>query len=140
MKMGPTQSHQTNLHAVSSNPVFVLIHVVVQYRVIPSMVYFAHYRLDDPARQIQAYVFDVVRSTVPRLTIDELFVSKADVGDEVQRRLTPVMKSYGYEIVASMVTKLQPNETVKAAMNEIEASRRIKQAMPLRSEAREFVL
>jgi regulator of protease activity HflC (stomatin/prohibitin superfamily) len=55
--------------------VFVRVAVAVQYRVLISSAYDAYYRLTDPRNQIQSYVFDVVRSTVPRMDLDEAFVS-----------------------------------------------------------------
>lgn len=99
------------------------------------MAYYAHYRLQDPNLQIQSYIFDVIRSAVPRLTIDELFLSKTDVSSEVQNRLRVVMKEYGYEIMHSLITNISPNAKVRYAMNEVEAARRTKIAIPLRSEA-----
>ena len=119
--------------------VFVHLQVVVQYRVIAAMAYFAHYRLEDPHLQIRSYVFDVVRATVPLLTVDELFASKSDVGDDVQRRLREAMKEFGFEIMHSLVTNISPNSVLRDAMNEVEASRRMKLAMPVRSEASEYI-
>ena len=47
--------------------VFVQVAVSVQYRVLTEKTYDAFYRLTDPAEQIRAYVFDVIRSTLPKL-------------------------------------------------------------------------
>lgn len=55
--------------------VFVQVGVAVQYRTLVGSAYDAYYRLTDPRNQIQSYVFDVVRSTVPRMDLDEAFVS-----------------------------------------------------------------
>ena len=89
--------------------------------------YDAYYRLTDPRNQIQSYVFDVVRSTVPRMDLDESFVSKDEVGKAVLMQLRDVMKEYGYEINKTLVTDLSPDNRVKASMNEINASRRLKE-------------
>jgi regulator of protease activity HflC (stomatin/prohibitin superfamily) len=72
-------------------------------------------------------VFDVVRSTVPRMDLDEAFVSKDEVGSAVLNQLRDVMKDYGYEINKTLVTDLAPDNRVKASMNEINASRRLKE-------------
>ena len=97
--------------------------------------YAAYYRLTDPRGQIQSYVFDVVRSTVPRLELDEAFASKEEIAEQVLGQLTDVMKEYGYEILNTLVTDLSPDSKVKASMNEINASRRLKEAASHKAEA-----
>jgi len=93
-------------------------------------------RLTDPRNQIQSYVFDVVRSTVPRMDLDEAFVSKDEVGQAVLDQLREVMKDYGYEINKTLVTDLAPDNRVKASMNEINASRRLKEGNLLSASSR----
>lgn len=115
--------------------VFVQVGVAVQYRVLANAAYDAYYRLTDPRNQIQSYVFDVVRSTVPRMDLDEAFVSKDEVGSAVLAQLRDVMKDYGYEINKTLVTDLSPDNRVKASMNEINASRRLKEAASHKAEA-----
>merc|ERR1712194_800629 len=115
--------------------VFVQVGVAVQYRVLVDGAYDAYYRLTDPRNQIQSYVFDVVRSTVPRMDLDEAFVSKDEVGQAVLDQLREVMKDYGYEINKTLVTDLAPDNRVKASMNEINASRRLKEAASHKAEA-----
>ncbi|CAN0452528.1 unnamed protein product, partial [Scytosiphon promiscuus] len=39
-------------------------------------IYDAFYRLTDPKAQIRSYVYDVVRSTLPKLDLDQAFDSK----------------------------------------------------------------
>ena len=115
--------------------VFVQVAVAVQYRVLVGSAYDAYYRLSDPRGQIQSYVFDVVRSSVPRMELDDAFASKADIAASVMTQLRDVMKDYGYEIINSLVTDLSPDSKVKASMNEINASRRLKEAAAHKAEA-----
>eukprot|EP00814_Leptocylindrus_danicus_P004480 CAMPEP_0116023792 /NCGR_PEP_ID=MMETSP0321-20121206/11861_1 /TAXON_ID=163516 /ORGANISM="Leptocylindrus danicus var. danicus, Strain B650" /LENGTH=283 /DNA_ID=CAMNT_0003495257 /DNA_START=131 /DNA_END=982 /DNA_ORIENTATION=+ len=115
--------------------VFVQVAVAVQYRVISEKAYDAYYRLSDPREQVRSYVFDVVRSTVPRMELDEAFASKEDIANSVMEQLTTVMSDYGYEIMESLVTDLSPDARVKASMNEINASRRLKEAAQHKAEA-----
>jgi len=115
--------------------VFIRVEVAVQYRVIPESAYDAYYRLSDPRGQIQSYVFDVVRSTVPRLELDEAFASKDEVAAATMDQLQSVMKDYGYEILNTLVTDLSPDARVKASMNEINASKRLKEAASHKAEA-----
>lgn len=115
--------------------VFVDVSVAVQYRVIAESAYDAFYRLTDPRGQIQSYVYDVVRSTVPRMELDEAFASKKDIAANVLSQLRDVMRDYGYEIMESLVTDLSPDAKVKASMNEINASKRLKEAASHKAEA-----
>jgi len=115
--------------------VFVRVEVAVQYRVITESAFDAYYRLSDPRGQIQSYVFDVVRSTVPRMELDEAFASKKEIAQEVLQQLENVMKDYGYEILNALVTDLSPDARVKASMNEINASKRLKEAASHKAEA-----
>lgn len=115
--------------------VFVSVGVAVQYRVVSEKAYDAYYRLSDPREQIRSYVFDVVRSTVPRMELDQAFASKADIASAVQEQLTAVMNEFGYEVMDSLVTDLSPDSRVKASMNEINASKRLREAAQHKAEA-----
>lgn len=115
--------------------VFVQVGVAVQYKIITESAYDAWYRLTSPTSQIQAYVFDVIRSTIPRLELDEAFVSKDDIAHAVLEQLQTVMKDYGYAIVNTLVTDLAPDSKVKASMNEINAAKRLKEAASHQAEA-----
>jgi len=115
--------------------VFVHVAVAVQYRVLSDGAYEAFYRLSDPRGQIQAYVFDVVRSTVPKMELDEAFASKDEIAQATLNQLQGVMREYGYEIRNTLVTDLAPDGRVKASMNEINASRRLKEAASHKAEA-----
>lgn len=115
--------------------VFVQVAVAVQYRVLLESAYEAFYRLSDPKGQIQSYVFDVVRSTIPKMELDESFSSKEDIAQDVKNSLTEVMREYGYEIRNTLVTDIAPDAKVKASMNEINASRRLKEAASHKAEA-----
>lgn len=119
----------------SKDNVFVNIGVAVQYRVLAENAYDAWYRLTDPKGQIQAYVFDVIRSTVPRMELDALFTSKEEIATAVLHQLKSVMKDYGYEIMESLVTDIRPDKRVMASMNEINASKRLKEAASHKAEA-----
>jgi regulator of protease activity HflC (stomatin/prohibitin superfamily) len=115
--------------------VFVSVAVAVQFRVITESAYDAYYRLSDPRGQIQSYVFDVVRSTVPRMELDEAFASKSEIAGATLSQLESVMSDYGYQILNTLVTDLSPDARVKASMNEINASKRLKEAASHKAEA-----
>lgn len=115
--------------------VFVQVGVAVQYKVVTESAYDAWYRLTSPTSQIQAYVFDVIRSTIPRMELDQAFESKDDIAQAVLTQLQAVMKDYGYSIVNTLVTDLSPDVKVKASMNEINAAKRLKEAASHQAEA-----
>ena len=115
--------------------VFVQVGIAVQYRVLVDAAYDAYYRLTDPRNQIQSYVFDVVRSTVPKMELDEAFASKDEIAAAVLSQLKDVMAEYGYQIRNTLITDLSPDSKVKASMNEINASRRLKEAASHKAEA-----
>lgn len=85
---------RTSHHWPVLREVFVQVRIAVQYRVLLESAYDAYYRLSDPGGQIQSYVFDVVRSTVPRMELDEAFASKQDIADAALTQLKDVMQDY----------------------------------------------
>lgn len=124
----------------TKDDVTVHVKVAVQYQVIPDKVYDAFYRLTRPELQIRAYVDDVVRSTMPRMTLDTAFEAKEDVARSVKESLDKVMHEYGYQIMQALVTDLQPDVKVRNAMNEINAAKRQKLAAAEKAEADKILL
>ena len=115
--------------------VFVKMKVSVQFKVIQEKVYEAFYKLEYPHDQITAYVFDVVRAEVPKLILDDVFVRKDDIAIAVKRELNEAMTTYGYDIINTLVTDIDPDIQVKNAMNRINAAEREKVAAEYESEA-----
>ncbi len=120
--------------------VFVHVIVSVQYFVIPGKVYDAFYKLNDPAMQINSYVFDVVRARVPKITLDELFEKKEEIAQAVKEELNETMVSFGFEILNTLVTDIEPNPKVKDAMNEINAAERLRVAANAKGEAEKILV
>ncbi len=115
--------------------VFVKIKVSVQFVVIKEKVYDAIYKLEYPHDQITSYVFDVVRAEVPKMKLDDVFVKKDDIAIAVKREVQESMETYGYDIIKTLVTDIDPDEQVKQAMNRINAAEREKTAAEYESEA-----
>jgi len=124
----------------TKDDVTVHVKVAVQYQVIPDKVYDAYYKLTRPELQIRAYVDDVVRSTMPRMSLDTAFEAKEDVARSVKESLDKVMHEYGYQIMQALVTDLQPDAKVRNAMNEINAAKRQKQAAAEKAEGDKILL
>jgi len=115
--------------------VTLTVRVAVQFRVIPEKVEDAFYRLTNPSHQIKSYVDDVVRSSLPKMTLDKSYTSKAEVANDVKEQLASIMAEFGYEIIAALVTDLEPDAKVKEAMNEINAAQRMREAALEKAEA-----
>eukprot|EP00244_Chara_vulgaris_P013300 TRINITY_DN7502_c0_g2_i4.p1 TRINITY_DN7502_c0_g2~~TRINITY_DN7502_c0_g2_i4.p1 ORF type:complete len:320 (-),score=65.81 TRINITY_DN7502_c0_g2_i4:1136-2095(-) len=115
--------------------VFVNIIVSVQYRALEDKAYDAFYKLSNPQQQIQSYVFDVVRASVPRLTIDAVFEQKDDIARSVKMELDKVMGTFGYDIQQTLITDIAPDSVVKRSMNEINAAARLRVAATDKAEA-----
>ncbi|HFD5623670.1 TPA: SPFH domain-containing protein [Streptococcus pyogenes] len=104
--------------------VFVTLNIATQYRVNEQNVTDAYYKLMKPESQIKSYIEDALRSSVPKLTLDELFEKKDEIALEVQHQVAEEMSTYGYIIVKTLITKVEPDAEVKQSMNEINAAQR----------------
>ena len=104
--------------------VFVTLNVATQYRVNEQNVTDAYYKLMSPEAQIKSYIEDALRSSVPKLTLDELFEKKDEIALEVQHQVAEEMSTYGYIIVKTLITKVEPDAEVKQSMNGINAAQR----------------
>lgn len=124
-----------NVETKTKDNVFVKLKVSVQYVVGMDSVYDAFYKLDRPDEQINSYIFDVVRAEVPKMILDDVFVRKDDIANAIKAELQDAMQNYGYNIVRALVTDIDPDATVKSAMNRINAAEREKLAAEYEGEA-----
>ena len=120
--------------------VFVRLKISVQYKVIKDKVYDAFYKLDYPHDQITSYVFDVVRAEVPKMKLDDVFVRKDDIALAVKAELNEAMSGYGFDIIKTLVTDIDPDAQVKEAMNRINASEREKIAAQFEGDAARILI
>ena len=120
--------------------VFVKLKVSVQFKVIKNKVEDAFYKLDYPHDQITSYVFDVVRAEVPKMKLDDVFVKKDDIAIAVKSELNDAMFNYGYDIIKTLVTDIDPDAQVKAAMNRINAADREKTAAQYEGDAARILI
>ena len=120
--------------------VFVTIPISVQNRVRPEKVYDAYYKLSDPTAQIKSYVEQVILGHVPGMTLDEVFASQSSIAAAVKQELDADMATFGFEIVNVLVTDIVPDQTVKSAMNDINAAQREQVAANARGEAEKILV
>ena len=124
------QQMEVSCETKTKDNVFVLIRVAVQYQVNDDeeSIKNAHYRLTNPKQQIESYVFDVVRSSVPKIDLDDVFTTKEEIAQNIKSELTSAMSSFGYTILASPITDIDPDKEVKRAMNDINKAKRLRLA------------
>jgi regulator of protease activity HflC (stomatin/prohibitin superfamily) len=116
----------SQIETKTKDNVFVVIKLSVQYKVgaADQQVQDAYYKLDDPEVQMQSYAFDVVRSHIPSMDLDEAYADADTIAKHIQETLHNNMADYGYEIVKALITNIEPDQRVKDAMNNINAAQR----------------
>ncbi|KAG4958771.1 hypothetical protein AAZX31_13G050600 [Glycine max] len=119
--------------------VFVTVVASVQYRAVSEKASDAFYRLTNTREQIQSYVFDVIRASVPKLELDSVFEQKNDIAKAVEEELEKAMSTYGFEIVQTLIVDIEPDVNVKRAMNEINAAARLRLAANEKAEAEKIL-
>jgi len=129
------EQNELKVETKTKDNVFVTVHVAVQQSVIPENASAALYKLANVSAQIDSYVSDVVRSQVPKMTLDEAFEKKDTVSDAIQEELARHMSDYGFIIHKALVTEVNPNQDVKHSMNEINKQKRLRDAAIMAAEA-----
>ena len=114
----------------TKDDVFVKIIVSVQFFVVDSIdgIENSFYKLNNPERQIQSYVFDSIRSEVPKMELDAVFAEKDKIAIAVKNELSETMQQFGFDFIKALVSDIDPDAKVKHAMNEINAAKRMKEA------------
>lgn len=124
----------------TKDDVFVHLKISVQYQILKDKVYDAYYRLQNPHEQLTAYIFDLVRAEIPKMILDDVFEKKDDIAFAVKRDLQASMLDYGYDIVKALVTDIDPDASVKEAMNRINAAEREKVAAQHEGDAQRILI
>lgn len=129
------QQLPVSVETITKDKVSVKVEVTIQYQVLESRAEQAFYRLSNPEGQIKSYVFDQVRAEVPEIDLDDVFTNKERIAGAVKEQLAGSMDDFGYQIINVQVTDVDPDQKVKASMNEINAARRERVAAEERGEA-----
>lgn len=118
--------------------VIVNFDVVIQYRVKAERATDAFYRFSNPQSQISAYVVNVIRGEAPKHTLDELFLQRDEIEVVLKQQLDQQLDNFGYQLVAALITDINPAREVQEAMNMINVNARLKVAQQHKSEAEKF--
>jgi len=122
------QQLDVDVETKTHDDVFVHLRVSVQYQVMKSKLWDSYYALDNPRNQIASYIFDDVRAEVPKLELDDVFAKKEDIAVAVRQNISEAMDDYGYAIIKTLITDIDPDAHVKESMNRINAAKRDKEA------------
>jgi len=134
------QQFDVKVETKTQDNVFVQIPVSIQYKVIPESVEAAFYKLTDPVKQIESMVYNVVLGHVPKMKLDDTFLNQAAIANDLRDNLDASMKEYGYSIVKVLISDIVPDQKVKAAMNDINAAQREREATVSRAETNKLLL
>jgi regulator of protease activity HflC (stomatin/prohibitin superfamily) len=118
--------------------VFVTVVASTQFRVNPKDVATAYYELRDPAGQLRSYMEDALRSAIPSLKLDDAFARKDDVASDVQITVGTEMARFGFSVIKTLITAIDPSPQVKNAMDSINAAQREKEATRERAQAKQI--
>ena len=131
---------EIKVESKTKDDVFVDLLIAVQFYVAENdeAVHQAFYKLTNPQQQISSYVFDTVRALVPDMPVDQIFSEKDKIAHAVRERLQGIMDQFGYTILQSLVNDIQPDPKVKVAMNEVNATARLKEAAKNEAEAKKI--
>ena len=124
----------------TNDDVFVHLKISIQFQILAEKVYDAFYKLQNPHEQLTSYIFDLVRAEVPKMILDDVFEKKDDIAQAIQRDLKEAMLRYGYDIVKALVTDIDPDASVKEAMNRINAAEREKIAAQHEGDAQRILI
>ena len=134
------QQFDVKVETKTQDNVFVQIPVSIQYKVIPDSVEAAFYKLTDPVKQIESMVYNVVLGHVPKMKLDDTFLNQSAIANDLRDSLDGSMKEYGYSIVKVLISDIVPDQKVKAAMNDINAAQREREATVSRAETNKLLL
>ena len=74
------------------------------------------------------------------MILDDVFLKKDDIAIAVKSELNVAMMEYGYDIIKTLVTDIDPDAQVKEAMNRINASEREKVAAQFEGDAARILI
>jgi len=127
------QNLNVRCQSKTKDNVFVDVEVSVQYKVVDAQN--SYYKLDDSKAQIRAYVFDVIRSEVPKQTLDQVFEEKERLSSAVEHQLSEMLGEFGFAIMATPVTDIDPDHNVKQSLNQMNTQKNMKEAMREKAES-----
>lgn len=128
-----------SLRTKTIDNVFVDVMVSCNYQVDKTNVYSAFYKLENRRQTMTAYIKDGIRTSVCSMTLDALYAGKEEVSDALKTSLVDVFRQYGLNILNVLIREITPDSKVLAAMNQINASKREREAAMQRAEGEKVI-
>jgi len=125
--------------AKTKENVFVTLSIAIQYLVEADHVKLAFYSMEHPHIQMESFVEDAIRSIVPTMELEHLFLEKEKISSAIKDELAKKMTGYGWSIVDTLITDIDPEARVKAAMNKINEAKRLREAAEYEAETAKLV-
>jgi len=125
--------------AKTKENVFVTLSISIQYLVEADRVKLAFYSMEHPHIQMESFVEDAIRSIVPTMELEHLFLEKEKISSAIKDELAKKMTGYGWSIVDTLITDIDPEARVKAAMNKINEAKRLREAAEYEAETAKLV-
>ena len=135
-----TRELHIRVETKTKDNVFVNVTVTIMFKVLEGSLKQAFYELSMPDQQLQSYVLNNVRAQIPKYELDQLFVAKDEIAKTLKTELEHEMNQFGYTIVQTLITDIDPDHTVKRAMNEINAAQRLRVAAHDKAEAEKLAV
>lgn len=120
--------------------VFYTMQIAVQYKVFPDKVYESVYTLTNLRHQLESYIFDSVRSIVPKMDLDEFFSNQEALATAIRENLAKEMPKYGVDIVNTQVVQINLPHELEDAMNQINTNKRLMESNIAKGEAEKALI
>jgi len=115
--------------------VFANLVIALQYKITPENTDKYFYKMHDPKSQMGSYIENIIRVTVPKMTLDELFESQNEISQNVANDVSTKFEQNGITIENTLIKNIDPDPEVKKSMNKINAAKRLKFAATEEAEA-----
>ena len=110
----------------------------IQFSIDPKRVDDFHFKLTNYKQQMEAYVDHIVRGEIPRMDLDDVYSAKAELADTIRKGITDELSEFGILVRHCFLTDIAPDKSVLHAMNEINASKRMREANIQKAEAAKY--
>lgn len=135
-----TEYCEVSLKTKTIDNVFVVVAVACNYQVSRDGVYQAYYSLQNREGQLKAYIKDGIRTSFCTMTLDGAYAAKEEVSLDLKQSLANTFQEHGLNILSVLVREITPDAKVMTAMNEINASKRMKEAAYQRAEGEKVIM
>lgn len=128
-----------NTDCKTKDNVTLSVSTAVQFKIDKRRLSQAVFQVTDPIGQIVTAVNNVVRSNVPDLDLDHAYSQKDELCEKIVNSVTKQMGAIGFVITNALIVDLRPDRTVLASMNQINASKRHREAAIEQGEAQKVL-